>query len=626
MTPSGDASNHCDGQPDRNVSTSSPSPPTREPATQSHPRNRPSADSSHFSFASAGMPLDTPSPLNMPNSISPLAAAAASNSPERKAGAYFHPNSCSLSPPTPWHFGGALARSVSADAAIPPQTPTRLNSGLSAHSSLLNNWRVERDNLDILRRKAEQLYRDQQSVIDEMSEQWLKERAEMSHLIQSLRERIQRLEGENTVLKSIASYTARNPGLMSPHNSLQSGSGEANTSNSPSLPSTISPPPRSFWRGAQSASEASASLDLPPGLEGATRRPRQFAKQGISPCTSPVAAAPAHGLHIPLSPRTVPQKSIATDFLSSSSPESHVDGPIIDIQKIDPKLEGIPIKATAVQKPTFDSAICNWPGNIPSPPHAPKPVTSTHKDSPRKQKTGIPVRERFRLDRLRSGLTPLTSSKDQTKQLLATDESRRLTMHAGHTPNHSLSLFPTMTATESSSAAARSQETTPTAWASSGFADQHEDTDLSDHSDGRGQCGKENIGNDKQVDDGNNHDDEGYLEPSDDVHLKGPLMIKNIPAQDEVFWEQVNQRLDPISRGQDALPKVLQSPEIEATQNPPAVLQELPPEDGGIPEQATADMASDDGGDDGEGKASVEQDVALKFKNTCNFGAPFGTA
>ncbi|UKZ74098.1 hypothetical protein TrVFT333_001755 [Trichoderma virens FT-333] len=51
-----------------------------------------------------------------------------------------------------------------------------------------------------------------------------------------------------------------------------------------------------------------------------------------------------------------------------------------------------------------------------------------------------------------------------------------------------------------------------------------------------------------------------FSPPSGDVALKGPLMIKNIPAQDELFLAALNQRLEPISQGQDALPRAVQSP------------------------------------------------------------------
>jgi hypothetical protein len=181
-----------------------------------------------------------------------------------------------------------------------------------------------------------------------------------------------------------------------------------------------------------------------------------------------------------------------------------------------------------------------------------------------------------------------------------------------------------MTATESSSAAARSQETTPTAWASSGFAEQHEDTDLSDDSGGKHRHTKEGLGDHSDDWNGGNDDDiEGYLEPSDDVPLKGPLMIKNIPAQDEIFWAKVNQRLDPISRGQDALPRVLQSPDLDGAQIPLGVDQSQSIV-GEKPDVTSAIVEIED--EDGEGKASVEPDVPLKFKSTFNFGAPFGIA
>ncbi|OAA44977.1 hypothetical protein NOR_03731 [Metarhizium rileyi] len=613
----GDAFNNGDGKPARRVLISSPS---RNTAAQGSPINPPAAARLTSNLPLAGRPLDSPSPLNLSNSLSPVGVTRPADSARGKGGGFVHPSISSLSPPAAWGIGGAtLARSVSADAAVPHHTPSRHCSGLATHSSLVENWRLERSNLEALRQKAEKLYRGQQSVIDEMSEEWLKERSEMSQLIQNLRERVQRLEGENTVLKTIASYAAHVPGLISPHNSLQSGSGGAYSSHSPSVSSNKSPPPRPSGPFGRTASETSASFDLPPGLDTASRRPRHFANQGCSPCISP-SALPTNGLYTPLSPRKEPRKSIATDFLSSSSPEPTGNVPIIDVQEIDPKLEGIPIRATAVQKPTFHP-VPDPPGNVSSPPRSPKPATGICNDNRQKQTPGVSIRGKLRIDRRRSGLSPLVSSKDQTKQILATDESRRLTMHAGHTPNHSLSLFPTMTATESSSAAARSQETTPTACTSSMFAEQHKNTDTGDVEDGKLGHGKADRDETSHLDGELNDDIKCYLEPLDDVPLKGPLMIKNIPAQDEIFWARVNQKLDPISRGQDALPKVLQSPELEAVTHPPGVDQPLP-RDGENPEETSADMGSDDGGENG--KANVEPDVPLKFKSTTNFGAPFG--
>lgn len=528
-------------------------------------------------------------------------------------GGYFHPNMASLSPPARCDIGGAsLARSISADAAAPPQAASRLYSGISGHSS-----RVERSNLDDLRRRAEQLYRDQQAVIGEMSEEWLKEKAEMSQLVHGLRERVQRLEGENTVLKSISFHNARMAGLVSPQNSIQSGSlGGFHDSGSKS-PSPQGPPGRN-------ANETSAAFFLPPGLDGASRRPH-FVRPGGSPCVSP-NGAPLGGHTGFLSPRTEPQRAASTDFLlSSSSPESNGDVPVIDVQEIDPKLEGIPIKATAVQKTTFEPEAVQpvvRDANAKAARVSSPPEMGFHQ-AKRKGVWGAWEREKLRNDRRRCGLAPLTISKDQeqAKNILAADESRRLTMHAGHTPNHSLSLFPTMTATEGSSTAARSQETTPKAWPSD---EQHDETDRDYVTDDEAQQSDVPVGDNlgKQTDGVVDGDVEGYLEPADDVPLRGPLMIKNIPAQDEVFWAQVNQRLDPISRGKDALPKVLQPQDVDAPQ-PLKCAISLRPEDEKALEESNTALESDD--EAGAGKAAVEPDVPLKFKATCNFGAPFGT-
>ncbi|KAG6036430.1 hypothetical protein E4U41_005732 [Claviceps citrina] len=449
---------------------------------------------------------------------------------------FIHPNLASLSPPSAWEIGrGSLARSVSVDAVSTTQPSSRFYSGLDGYSSL-----VERKNLDALRRRAEQLYRDQQAVIDEMSDEWLKEKAEMLQLIHLLREHVQRLEGENTVLKSIASHNTRMPGLVPPQNSLQSAG------------------------------------------------------------------------------------------LGALYGKSTGDVPIIDVHELDPKLEGIPIKATAVHKPTFEPSTTRAVGRDLSTKFAQVvPPANEFHQAKRKGVWGAWEREKLRNDRRRSGLAPLTTTRgqEQVKNILAADESRRLTMHAGHTPNHSLSLFPTMTATESSPAAARSRETTPSAWPASNHGDQHEAADEDNVHAGRAhqldRPDDHNAG--KQMDGVVDAEVEGLLEPADDVPLRGPLMIKNIPAQDEIFWARVNQLLDPISRGKDALPKVLQSSELDATQ-PLNDISTPRQEDAEAPGESSAALPSDNDDEAEDDDAAVEADVSLVFKATSNFGTPFGSA
>ncbi|PNP49590.1 hypothetical protein THARTR1_09912 [Trichoderma harzianum] len=204
---------------------------------------------------------------------------------------------------------------------------------------------------------------------------------------------------------------------------------------------------------------------------------------------------------------------------------------------------------------------------------------------------------------------------------------------------------------------------------------------------------------------------------SGDAPLKGPLMIKNIPAQDELFLAALNERLEPISQGQDALPRAVQTPiavpaplsavhggpldgadarqttapdntDISGTQsemdeehdgvhgnmdrpvfrwptqndddqrrdahaqpkqrasrskwpaNPGVaydgtLIKQEPPEfpwftyhdDDHLPASAEASPAvpvkREDSGDDSDGRNS-EPEVAIKFRSTRNFGAPFG--
>ena len=105
---------------------------------------------------------------------------------------------------------------------------------------------------------------------------------------------------------------------------------------------------------------------------------------------------------------------------------------------------------------------------------------------------------------------------------------------------------------------------------------------------------------------------EPQLEPIDDLPLTGPLMVKNIPAQDEIFWAQVNKKLEPISNGQNALPAVM-----VGQQDDQASIEK--------PEQPTFGTdGAQDLPEESDGKKPVEADVPLKMRSTTNFGAPFG--
>lgn len=137
------------------------------------------------------------------------------------------------------------------------------------------------------------------------------------------------------------------------------------------------------------------------------------------------------------------------------------------------------------------------------------------------------------------------------------------------------------------------------------------------------------------------------LNATDDNTLSGPLMIRNIPEQDELFMEVLNERLEPISQGQNALPKVVQdlrlSPvpddterveaQSDAGEEADGVLIRREPkslprlsgaehvgEDEDAPVEIVRPVRREEPGSDSESGP----EVTLKLKHTSNFGAPFG--
>jgi len=93
----------------------------------------------------------------------------------------------------------------------------------------------------------------------------------------------------------------------------------------------------------------------------------------------------------------------------------------IDISHIQPELEGVAIKASAVS-PTFAAKVL-------SPAYSPPKLSPNTKPPPRDA----------------TSLSPLNTTNNlaprQTLEIANEPENRRLTMHAGHTPNHSISKF-----------------------------------------------------------------------------------------------------------------------------------------------------------------------------------------
>ncbi|EAQ89981.1 hypothetical protein CHGG_06600 [Chaetomium globosum CBS 148.51] len=238
--------------------------------------------------------------------------------------------------------------------------------------------------------------------------------------------------------------------------------------------------------------------------------------------------------------------------------------PIVDVKEIHPELEGIPIKATSVKKATFrDTGSQN--GSKSSSPSGSPPSGSDQPQSPR-------------------------AKKEQTLQVLAAKEADRLTMHAGHTPNHSLSSVATAVSSGTATATSNSGDSTPTM--------PHEEVasqGTTTGGDGGGVSGSQ----------------------------QGPLMVRNMPAHDEIFFQKLSDKLEEVSKDNvAALPAVLKDSELAKQTAPPAA--------GETKTQAEDQPGAGSGVDSEDNKSSPKSgdeeqfDVPLKFKKRMNFGAPFG--
>ncbi|KAI6775146.1 hypothetical protein HG530_001904 [Fusarium avenaceum] len=502
--------------------------------------------------------------------------------------------------------GASLSRSVSADAVAATQSSLHVVQRLvQQNQSIREAWEAERNHLEANRRRVEEVYQEERLIMDEVRDTWEVEKEVMAREIEELKERVHRLEGENSALKAMAAQSIQATGVVSPLASQRGGSGEGSLDNS-YFPA---PPGRLTSRAQNPTIPAGVSMTdasfLPPGLDGASRRPHFSSSSArVSPTTQPESSP-----FVPLDPRMQTQNPIAKDFLPSPTEDVATPVPVIDVQEIDPKLEGIPLKATAVQKPTFAASAS--PSENPT-----SPVTSP--PGPAAQSP----------EQSRRPLNARGSSKEYTLQALSAVESRRLTMHAGHTPNHSLSLFPKVNPTDPASIVGEGATPTVESVLNLGTAvTEGEPRDTltvpvqSDRRDSKVSfvsCAEDLDPNALDT----------LMEPSDgDKPLKGPLMLRNMPAKDELFWEEVHKKLEPISQGLNSLPAVMQTDETESIAGPsslniPAV---GPKSVGPVGGDGSADAKAETDHSDGEGSGkAIEADVPLKLKSTSNFGAPFG--
>ncbi|VUC21555.1 unnamed protein product [Clonostachys rosea] len=512
----------------------------------------------------------------------------------------------------------SFPKSGAADAAPTFQTLDHhlLRRLLQQNEIIREAWEAERKYLDSNRRRVEQVYQEERLIMDEVCETWETEKAALLLEIDKLKGRVRGLEQENLALKAgsprNSSQNAAFPTRASQQDGAVDNSGTLSLSSpnyGPGVGVVHSPNQRPTHRTKNYSCDP---LTLPPGLDGASRRPH-FAYPGSSR-TSPTRV-PEPVSYLPLDPRIQPETSTNRDFLPTSSSDDKDSIPVIDVRELDPKLEGIPLKAPAVQKATFGTN-----GSSVTSPASPPPTADEQ------------------MNTLGQALAPDQPPRDATVQALRDEELKRLTMHAGHTPNHSLSKMVSMNVADSGGVPGSDDEgSSPSPAVGDCSLPRTFGQRIAAH--GAGEEGGEANG--KALEKHNkelllDHPEE-QLEATNDVRLKGPLMIKNIPAQDEIFLDQLNKRLESIGHGEDALPTVMSSPPPDDDEDPVYSVSGSPghnqwkanPVVGGDASQDVFPEAS--GANDGEDAAAkktdeVEQDVPLKIRGTSNFGAPFGVA
>lgn len=240
------------------------------------------------------------------------------------------------------------------------------------------------------------------------------------------------------------------------------------------------------------------------------------------------------------------------------SPIQESSTPSIDISYIQPDLEGVSIKATAIN-PTFVAKILSPVTSPTGPPSRPEPIVldeTTNSSNPS-----------------RPPLSRSTSSPEgraiKTLEVVSAPENRRLTMNAGHTPNHSLTK---LTWLKEDDGEATPKATLPVTF--KGAIDRRASLALSLVS----------VPDDDEV--------EADEEENGDRQLSGPLGLVGDAAVDNPFLAALTEKLEEVKRSSE-----------------PA-----------SPRGSETSLDEDDEDDEDE----VLEMPKLKIKSSLNFGRPMG--
>ncbi|KAI1276379.1 hypothetical protein F5Y07DRAFT_389162 [Xylaria sp. FL0933] len=515
------------------------------------------------------------SPLSLPHPVKqhyfdmqPKYYPPPSSLPAAPGRQFLSPEHNSLSTPTRRTPGSSIASpsmgpinpgAMSPLEHLSPQASAALLQRREEYSRrLLESWQAERAHLEASRARAEEMFREERGIMDEERLIWAEQKSELENEITKWKQGKEAADAEIVKLTKLLE-------------SCSAGGKFGGNLDGAARETEITRGQGSSVRH-QLGGTSSTALRTP--------------SDGISPSSLPSgrgSTIPESNPFVPLDPR---MQSVSPNSLATSQTRERV--PSIEINEIMPGLEGVRLKAPAVKKSTFHDEKSSSPAIVASQISAPQ----SKKDSPESH---------FKV-----------SPAVMTQAALRAPVHRRLTMHAGHTPNHSISFsqLPTVDSTASNTAGS-SGTSTPTSFNEAKAAQADE---LSNESE------LATVPGDNQENDvtrGPCEDavvtEEAIYEPSDeDPALKGPLCLKNRPAADEIFLRRLSDKLE----------------EVKATEATPSVLNEpIIPEPAGELTELKSNRLTDDDNNDSKPDDDideVEEDVPLKLKTSSNFGQPLG--
>lgn len=431
--------------------------------------------------------------------------------------------------------------------SLSPQAPEALLQRKEEYSrKLRENWQAERVHLEASRARAEEMFREERDIMDQERLLWAEHKHKLETEVVGWKQRTEAAEAE----------VARLTRLLQ---TCRSGSRIDDVGN--------------HDQGHISSSSTS------PGTGGPSNFTLRTPSDGVSPSDLlrwAHTTIPESNPFVPLDPRmqgVPPEGAAAHEEPKPASVRS------IEINELFPGLEGVRLRAPAIQKSTFSDERIAPP--TASPGHR-SPVNPT--ECPAEPQPKVP-------------------SAVMAQEALQASEHRRLTMHAGHTPSHSMS-FSRLPIVEPIA-----EDTADSADAPASDAiDELKMAPVERKADQNKTATVQEEYAAQDLDDSNVIPEEGILEPSDDAPaLKGPLCLRNRPAADEIFLRRLSDKLEEV-KATDASPSVLNEPTGPE------------PTEEGVPVEKLAPCVDDDIAE-GLDDAKI---MPLKFKNSSNFGQPLG--